>query len=139
MNERTMKLLSTDPMELFFNDFSSRTGEQAAKNWQPATDIWETPENFMLRAELPGFKREEISLEVKENLLTIGGERKEEFDQEQVHCFRRESFRGSFQRAYLLPNNIDTSRIKATMEKGVLEITLPKSERAKAKRIEIGD
>ena len=71
--------------------------------------------------------------------LTIGGERKEEFDQEQVHCFRRESFRGSFQRAYLLPNNIDTSRIKATMEKGVLEITLPKSERAKAKRIEIGD
>ena len=139
MNERTMKLLSTDPMELFFNDFSSRTGEQAAKNWQPATAIWETPENFMLRAELPNYKKKKNSLEVKENLLTIGGERKEEFDQEQVHCFRRYSFRCFFLLFFFLPNNKDTSRIKATMEKGVLEITLPKSERAKAKRIEIGD
>jgi HSP20 family protein len=105
--------------------------------WSPAVDFYEDKESFMVKAELPGMKREEIEVSVHNGALTISGERKsgEKFDDAEVH--HTERLFGRFQRSLMLPKAVKAEKVTAQYRDGVLTITLPKSEEVKPKQIEV--
>jgi HSP20 family protein len=105
--------------------------------WSPALDLHEDKDNFFVRAELPGMKKEDIEISLHEGVLTLSGERKEEKKHEGVAIHRSERFVGRFQRTLTLPSAVDLDKVKATYEDGLLTVTLPKSEAAKPKQIQV--
>jgi HSP20 family protein len=119
---------------LFGAPFSGAARETA---WTPALDVYEDKENFVVKAELPGLKREEIEVSFQDDTLTISGERKAETKSEDTEVYRAERFVGRFQRAVALPSTVAADKVNASYKDGVLTITLPKSEAAKPKKIDI--
>jgi len=107
--------------------------------WRPATDIVETDKEFVFKAELPGVKKDEVSVELEGNTLTIKGDRKEEKEEKGKKMHRVERFYGSFMRSFTLPENVDAKAITAEMKDGVLEVHLPKTAapERKATKIEV--
>ena len=107
------------------------------KVWAPLLDVEETQDEVVVRAELPGLKKEEIKLQAQGNLLALTGERKGESETKDktVHLIERAS--GRFQRVLQLPAEVDGSQARASYEAGVLTIRLPKKEEAKPKEIAI--
>lgn len=103
----------------------------------PSVDVCETEKDIKLKAELPGMEEGDIKLEVQDGLLTLKGERKRENKVEEKGYYREESHYGSFQRSFRLPEYADTEKIKAELKKGVLNVTIPKTEEVKPKQIEI--
>ena len=120
-----------------FDDTPSGVTPREAGLWVPAVDIRETNDALLVQAELPGIEKKDVSLEIKEGVLTISGERRYEKDVNEDHTHRIERSYGSFSRSFSLPANIDADKVKATMKSGVLEVTLPKRESAKPKAITI--
>jgi HSP20 family protein len=106
-------------------------------NWAPAVDIFEKDEDLVIRAEIPGVSTDDIDINVENNTLTIRGERKREEEFKQEQAYRAERTYGSFLRTFSLPRSVDSSRISASYRDGVLELTLPKAEEAKPKKIQI--
>ena len=115
-----------------------RDEELSLGAWIPPVDIEEDTEKLALTAELPGFKEDDIDIQVEGGVLTIRGERKFEDKQDGKNYHRVERSYGQFVRSFTLPNNVDRDRIKATFSNGLLEIELPKREEAKPKQIPIG-
>jgi HSP20 family protein len=105
--------------------------------WWPPVDILESRDGYLLRAELPGMKREDFNLEVKEGTLTLSGERKFEEAADGVQYHRVERVSGKFGRSFSLPQLVKSEDIKATYRDGILEIHVPKAEEAKPKQIAI--
>jgi len=106
--------------------------------WSPALDVFEEKDRFSVVCELPGMKKEDIEITVRDNTLTISGERKlEEMERKEGQVFRSERYFGKFQRSVALPATVDASKVHATYKEGVLQIELPKSEEAKQKHIEV--
>jgi len=105
--------------------------------WNPALDVYEDKENFVVKAELPGMKREDIEVSLHEGTLSISGERKSEAKHQDAEVFRAERFFGRFQRAVTLPAAVASDKVKAQYKDGVLTITLPKTEEAKPKQIDV--
>ena len=105
--------------------------------WNPAVDVFEDKDKLTVKAELPGFKREDLNVSLHENNLILSGERKYEDEQKEGEFYRSERFYGKFQRSVPLPFPVDASKIGAHYRDGVLTVTMPKSEQAKAKRIEL--
>lgn len=105
--------------------------------WRPAVDVHEAGDNLVFRAELPGMNKEDVQINVENNVLSIKGERKfnDEVKRESYH--RVERAYGSFCRSFTLPTSVDSKKIEAHMKDGVLEVVVPKSEEAKPKQIEI--
>ena len=103
----------------------------------PAVDVYEDRENFVVKAELPGMKKEDIDVSLHDGMLSISGERKSEEKVEQGEVYRSERFFGRFQRTVALPTTVDAARIKAQYKDGVLTVTLPKAEEAKPKQIDV--
>jgi HSP20 family protein len=105
--------------------------------WAPTADISETDTEYLIRAELPAVKKEDVKITLDAGMITIEGERKErqEFKDEKVH--RMESFQGNFLRNFALPDNIDEKAIRAETKDGVLTVYLPKLKVAKPKAIEV--
>ncbi len=108
-----------------------------ASTWLPAVDIYETADSVILKAELPGVSRENIDIQVRDNTLTLKGERKFEREVKDENYLRIERSYGSFQRAFSLPTVIHQDEIKAVFKDGVLEVTLPRAEEAKPKQVKI--
>jgi HSP20 family protein len=106
-------------------------------SWAPALEIHEGKDNFIVRAELPGLKREEIEVSLQDDTLVISGERKVEAKQEGVELHRQERFYGKFQRVLALLEPVAADKVKADYKDGVLTITLPKTEEAKPKKIDV--
>jgi HSP20 family protein len=107
-------------------------------DWTPAVDIYETGDNtIVLRAELPGLKREDIDIRVENNTLTLRGERKQEQDVSKEHYHRVERSYGAFSRSFTLPTTVDTEKVGATFADGLLTITLPTREEAKPRQIQV--
>ncbi|MFP3998953.1 MAG: Hsp20/alpha crystallin family protein [Desulfosalsimonas sp.] len=102
----------------------------------PLINLTETKEAYILRAELPGLSAKDLDIQTTGRNLTISGERKIETDQNATY-HRREREAGRFSRALTLPGDIDRDKIEASLKNGVLTVTAPKSEKAKAKQIEI--
>jgi HSP20 family protein len=130
-------------MNRIFEDSLSllRTGEGkelfALGSWVPPVDICETEDAIVLTAELPGMKRDDVSVEIKDNTLTIKGERKFERESEEKNYSRIERSYGTFQRVFTLPHLIRPDKIKARYENGILEITLPKEGESRTKHIKV--
>jgi HSP20 family protein len=118
----------------------ARAGEEespASGSWVPAVDIFEKDGNIVLTAELPGIDIKDVDVRVLNNVLTLQGQRKfdQELQKDNVH--RVERVYGSFTRSFTLPSVVDTEKIKAESKDGVLKVTLPKREEAKAKQIQV--
>jgi len=111
--------------------------EMETSTWTPAVDIYETKDAIMVNVEAPGMSREQFTVEVKDDVLTLKGERPFEKDVSREHYHRIERSYGRFRRSFVLSTPIRNEGITATYRDGVLEIVLPKVEEAKAKRIEI--
>lgn len=109
----------------------------SAVSWAPDVDIFEDDSKFVVSVDVPGLDEKDIEVKVQDDTLYIKGERKLEFEDKKENYHRIERCYGSFQRAFTLPSNIDSSKTEAHLEKGVLKITLPKKEEAKPKAIEI--
>jgi len=106
-------------------------------HWRPAVDIKEEEDRFVIYADLPGVDPEDIEITMEQGVLTLKGERSEETTKEREGYKRVERVNGSFYRLFSLPDIADAERIEAKGKNGVLEITLPKQEKAKPKRITV--
>lgn len=127
---------------MFPDSFFGRMGSlledsTVVRNWAPVVDIYETENEVVLKAELPGMEKKDIHLEVRDHTLTLSGERKHEKEEKEENFHRVERSYGKFYRSFSLPSTVDTEKVKANMKEGVLEIKLPKVEEAKPKAIEI--
>jgi len=122
---------------LFPFDIESFWGAPARRGWVPALDFAETPEAYVVRAELPGVDPQEVEISIEDGRLEISGEKSAEQTEEKQGWFRVERSHGSFHRTVELPGAVDTGKVKAESRNGVLTITLPKREEAKAKKISV--
>ena len=125
---------------MFDEFFRGGNGEAAGtglSSWTPAVDIHETEDAFVIKAELPGVSKDDVSIDVHQNTLTLRGQRKHEAEVKNERYHRVERAYGTFQRSFVLPAMVDHDKVQATYKDGVLELHLPKSEAAKPKRISI--
>jgi HSP20 family protein len=122
-----------------FDDAFSGLGKDQENfaDWYPATDIYETKDDYVFKLEVPGLAKDDVNVELNNNTLTIKGEKKENKEVKKDDYHRVESFNGSFTRSYTLPRNVDAKKIKANMKDGILELHIPKAEEAKPKSISI--
>ena len=104
---------------------------------RPALDVYETPEQLVVKAAIPGVKPEDIEVTVREDTLVIHGEAKAEHEEKEERYYLRERRAGTFHRAVALPTGLDTEKVEATFEDGILAITLPKTEKAKAREVKV--
>jgi HSP20 family protein len=130
-----------DEMNRLVNEFLGRgpgeEGTWSSGAWMPPVDIYESDEALVVKAELPGFSKEDIAVELKDNTLMLRGERKREAEMQEGNYHRMERTYGVFQRSFVLPTTVDQQKVKATYKDGVLELTLPKVEAAKPRRVAI--
>src|SRR5581483_1358654 len=112
-------------------------GSQLLSVWNPAIDVYEDKDNVTVKAELPGMKKEDIDVSLHDGALSISGERKSEAKFENAETYRSERFVGRFHRAVTLPSGVSADKVKAQYKDGIIMITLPKTEEAKPKQIEV--
>ncbi|HEY1662072.1 MAG TPA: Hsp20/alpha crystallin family protein [Verrucomicrobiae bacterium] len=124
-----------DEIDRLFEAPVARTAEFLG--WTPAFDVYEEKDNFIVKAELPGMKKEEINVSLHDGSLLISGERQAETRNEGTEVYRAERHFGKFQRAITLPATVAADKVKAQYKDGILTVTLPKSEEAKPKQIEV--
>lgn len=129
-----------DRMNRLFQDTLARSRGQEeieAGQWSPAVDIFETPDRIVLRADLPGLEQKDIEVRVEESTLTLRGERRPSTDVRPEDFHRAERPHGPFLRWFALPPNVEQAGIRAVQRHGVLEVTLPKKQEARASSIRV--
>ena len=130
-----------DRINRIFDESFSRTADLeddiSMSAWKPSVDIYETDEAIILKAELPGIKKEDVSVEIKDNVLTLRGERVEDKEVKEESYFRKERCFGTFSRAFNLQHRVQPDKIKARFKDGILEVEIPKPEEEKPKQITV--
>jgi len=133
----------TEIDRLFEDFFSPQRGLSTSRSssgqsfWAPAVDVSENQDSFVVHAELPGIKQEDIDIELENNVLTLKGQRNfERKDEKENYHFVERSY-GSFFRSFTLPRNVDPNGIQASFADGVLSISIPKAEEAKPRKVQI--
>jgi HSP20 family protein len=127
-----------DDMDRFFNSFFGRSLDSGYDGvWAPVIDIEEDRDNFIVKAELPGMKKEDIKISVRSNILALAGERKYDHEEKTKTFHRIERAYGKFVRTITLPSEVDGDKVKANYQDGILTIILPKPETMKPKEVEI--
>src|SRR4051795_6478825 len=121
-----------------FDTLFEPTHATRAQRWAPAMDLVEGDDHFLLKADLPGLSEDDVSIEVQDNVLTISGERKAETERKEKGWYRLERSFGRFSRSLTLPEGVNAGAISASFDKGVLEVSIPKPEERKPRRIAIG-
>jgi len=130
---RQLASMEIDRLTTMLNDFHG-----GARSWMPAVDIFETKDaEYVLKAELPDIKPEDINVTFENGVLTLTGERRAEFDANEGHYHRSERAHGRFSRSFTLPATVDANRINATYNEGVLTIRVPQREEAKPRQITV--
>ena len=124
-------------MNQLLDNVFGEDGEVENVAWGPNVDVVENDDNFQIVAELPGIKMDEVKISLADNVLTLKGEKKNEVSENKRNFYRAERRYGQFQRCFTLPSGMDAEKVRANMENGVLTITLPKAEEAKAREIPI--
>lgn len=134
-------------MDRMMEDFlGRRAGSWWPQNWfprhemevrAPALDVFEDKDDVVVEAELPGMDKEDIEVNLTDNLLTIRGEKKKEEAVQEENYYRSERSYGSFVRKIELPTAVHSDRVKATFKNGILEVRVPKTEEARAKEIKV--
>jgi HSP20 family protein len=135
---RDLDSFQSDFNRLFDSFFGARPGSEAGRRWMPAMDLVETDDHLILRADLPGLDQDNVEIELKDDVLTISGERKAEHEDRQDGFHRIERSYGAFARSLTLPKGIDADQVQAEFEKGVLEVRIPKPAERKPHRVQIG-
>jgi HSP20 family protein len=130
---RDLGLLQSDMNRLF-----ERFGDGERARFMPALDIHEEDDHFVVRCDLPGMGEDDVNIEVEDRVLRISGERRDEHEDKQDGYRRVERSYGRFERMLTLPEGVDAEAIQASFDKGVLELTVPKPEERKPRRITIG-
>ncbi|MGH2949406.1 MAG: Hsp20/alpha crystallin family protein [Solirubrobacteraceae bacterium] len=137
---RELSSLQSEMNRLFNTVFDSPApagNGGAMRRWMPAMDLVETEDNFVLRADLPGMAEDDVKIEFEDGTLTVSGERKAEHETKNEGYYRVERAFGSFSRSLTLPKGIDPEAVTARFDRGVLEVSIPKPEERKPRRIEI--
>ena len=126
-------------MDRLWNRFLGETpfARTAAEEWSPSVDISETKDSLAIKAELPGLDAKDVSLSISGDILTIKGEKKKKSEEKDEQHHYVERYYGSFSRSFKIPVSVQEDKIEASFDKGVLKITLPKTEASKKKEIEI--
>lgn len=112
-------------------------GSAFGAGWSPSLDVYEDDDQVTVQVELAGMKKEDFDISLQDNTLTISGERKSEGGKREGESFRSERIFGAFQRTVALPAPVTADKVKASYQDGVLTVTLPKAEEARAKKIEV--
>jgi HSP20 family protein len=112
-------------------------GDVEGVAWAPALDVRETDDSFVVEADVPGMEKDGIEITVLDNVLTIKGERKRAEEIKEESYRRVERIHGTFQRGLSFPTSVDAGKVKASFKNGVLQVTLPKHEKAKPKQISV--
>jgi HSP20 family protein len=135
-----------DDIDRMFDDVGRRWASippwrerMTADMWAPQIELFQKDNELVVRADLPGMKREDVAVEVTEDAVTIQGERRHESEEEREGLYRSERMYGSFYRVIPLPEGAITEQAKANFRDGVLEITMPVPPKSKGRRIEIGE
>ena len=142
------EFVATDPFRAFQQRFNRLFGDTGVAPfppdeslslaaWAPACDIFETADEIVVKAELPGVKKEDVKLTIENNVLSLRGETKFEAETKKENYHRVERSYGEFCRSFTLPSGIDTKNVNAEFKDGLLRVKLPKSEEAKPKAIEV--
>jgi HSP20 family protein len=139
-----MKLIPWEPfreLDELFQRYSALNGRSMLRSerrdWSPTADISETDKEYLIKAELPEVKREDVKVMLENGVITISGERKQQSEAKNANEIRVESLYGSFSRRFSLPDNIDTTHVQAESKDGVLRIRIPKTESHRSKPIAI--
>ena len=121
-----------------FRDFEQSSEEPSSVAvWTPPVDIYETDNEVVVRADLPGIDQRDLDIRLENNVLTLKGERKMEQEVKEDNYHRIESAYGTFVRSFTLPAIVEEDKIKAEYKNGVLKIVLPKKEQAKPRQIKV--
>jgi HSP20 family protein len=120
-----------------FFPFDRRNSESPTGSWHPAVDMFEKEDKLVIKAELPGLNKDDVSLDLKDGVLTLKGERKLENEVEEGGYYRCEMSYGKFMRSFSLPADVDPDKITAGFQNGVLTIEVPKPEDRKPKQITV--
>lgn len=128
-------------LDQLFNHWPNYDADDDSTNvfstWMPSIDIKDEEERYVLTADVPGVNAKEIDITMENGVLTIQGERKTRMDDESKHYRRSERIQGKFYRRFSLPDTIDGEGIQAKSKDGVLEVIIPKQDKAKPKRITV--
>ena len=132
-------LVRPEPFSMEFNRLFNSLWDTpgGSQRWVPEMDLVESEDHYLLKADLPGMKQDDVSIEFSDGTLTISGERKAEYERKEKGFFRLERSFGKFSRSLTLPDGIDPDKIAASFHDGVLEVTIPKPEQRKPRRIEV--
>lgn len=132
-------------MDRVFNDlWAGNTVEITAPAlanpaFTPTCDVDETDSHYLMSFDLPGVKKEDIKIDVKDGVLTVSGERKSETEKKEKSSYRSERFYGSFSRSFQLPAGVKSEQVEAHYADGVLKVAVPRAEAAKTQQIKIGE
>jgi HSP20 family protein len=135
---RELDSLQSEFNRLFDSFIGNGRSEVRARRWVPAIDLVETDESLVLRADLPGLSKDDVTIEVKEDVLTLSGERRGEHEEKAEGFYRVERAFGRFSRSLTLPHGVEPDSIDAEFTDGVLEVRIPKPEERKPHRVAIG-
>ncbi|MBP6965569.1 MAG: Hsp20/alpha crystallin family protein [Armatimonadetes bacterium] len=135
---RDLESLQEDVNRLFQESMARpRREAPAARVWAPPVDVVEDDDKIVVKAELPGMKREDIDIELSGEQLTIRGERKFESEEKKDNYVRIERAYGQFQRTFTIGVPVKSDQVKAAYKDGILEVTIPKSEEIKPKKVDV--
>jgi HSP20 family protein len=139
---RELNTIQSEMNRLFNNYFDTPAapgngGATTLRRWIPAMDLVETEHEFVLRADLPGLSEGDVSIELEDNVLTVAGERKSEREERKEGYYRVERASGAFSRTLTLPEGVDPESVKASFDRGVLEVRIPKPEQRKPRKVAI--
>jgi len=123
--------------QLFDESFGAPREDTALKAWTPAVDVYEDQDSFLIKVDLPEIGREDVKVNLNENILSISGERRVENEEKRENYHRVERSYGQFYRSFTLPPNVNPEAINAQFKDGVLRLTLPKKEEAKPRQIDV--
>lgn len=139
-----MNIVSWEPireLDEFFNRYSRLANRNLPRSdsaeWAPAADISETAKEYVIKAELPAVKREDVKVSLENGVITISGERKQEKKEHGTNEIRIESLYGTFSRSFSLPDNIDAKAVRAESKDGVLFVHIPKTDATKPEAITV--
>jgi HSP20 family protein len=126
-------------MHPFKMDWSAWSNMETYRNGRfPKTDIFEKDNKIIIRSELPGVKKEDLDISLKDDVLSIKASTRHEEERDEDECHRREISRGEYQRSFRLPGIINSDKIKSSFKDGILELEIPKEKPAKRRSIKVG-
>ncbi|NIV50194.1 MAG: Hsp20 family protein [Gammaproteobacteria bacterium] len=132
-----MNIIRWDPFRTLLDSVHTPFENDRPDHWAPAVDVFEKDETLVFRAELPGLEKDDIEVRVEEGTLVLSGERKRDVETNEGGVYRLERAYGRFVRRFRLPEGYDASKVNASYKNGLLEVSLPKAEDAKPRKIEV--